>query len=54
MLLVEEGRERAPKAVVAGRGLIEQQLLCLSSAYHGKPQRILKMIFIVSSHLTLP
>jgi hypothetical protein len=30
MLLMQEGRERAPKAVVAGRCLIEKQLLRLS------------------------
>jgi hypothetical protein len=38
---------------------LEQQLLRLPrevgpSAYHRKPKRIFKMIFIVSSHLTPP
>ncbi len=30
MLLMEEGRKRAPEAAVAGGGLIEQQLLRLA------------------------
>ena len=56
---MEEGRERPPEAVVARRSFIEQQLLRLPrevgpSAYHRKPKRIFKMIFIVSSHLTPP
>jgi hypothetical protein len=56
MLLMQEGREGPSKAVVAGCRFIEQQLLCLArkigpSAHDGKPERILKMIFIVSCHL---
>lgn len=58
MPFVQEARERPSKAVVARCRFIEQQLLGLArkvspSAHDGKPERILKMIFVVSGHLIL-